>query len=169
MFKVNVNNKYSFAVDIKSESEGKIDDKSTAWDIIEIKNGSFHIIKDHKSYSADIVKADYAEKSFVIMINGNKYTIVVKDKFDELLKTLGMDSLNSAKVNEIKSPMPGLVIDIRVSEGSVVKKGDAVIVLEAMKMENILKSPADGVVKKINVKKGTAVEKNQVLIAFNSD
>jgi biotin carboxyl carrier protein len=47
-----------------------------------------------------------------------------------------------------------------------VKKGDALLVLEAMKMENILKSPADGKVKKISVKKGMAVEKNQVLIEF---
>lgn len=166
MYKVNVNNKYSFAVDLRSENEGKINGRDTAWDIIEIKNGSFHVIKDHKSYTAEVVKADHAEKSFVISINGNRYTISVKDKFDELLKTLGMDNLNSAKINEIRAPMPGLVLDIKVSEGSSVKKGDAVVVLEAMKMENILKSPADGVVKKINVKKGTAVEKNQVLINF---
>jgi biotin carboxyl carrier protein len=78
-----------------------------------------------------------------------------------------MDKLHSAKVNELKAPMPGLVLDIVVSEGQEVKKGDALVVLEAMKMENILKSPADVVVKKISVKKGTAVEKNQVLVLFN--
>ncbi len=77
-----------------------------------------------------------------------------------------MDSLNSSKVNEVKAPMPGLVLDIRVSEGDEVKKGDPILVLEAMKMENIIKSPTDGVIKKINVKKGLAVEKNQVLINF---
>lgn len=166
MYKINVNNKYAFAVEVKSQNEGKVNDKAAAWDVIEIKNGSFHVIKNNRSYTAEVVKADLAEKSFLISINGTKYTLSVKDKFDELLKTLGMDNLNSNKVNEIKAPMPGLVLDIRVSEGSPVKKGDAVVVLEAMKMENILKSPADGIVKKINVKKGTAVEKNQVLINF---
>lgn len=166
MYKINVNNKFAFAVEIKSQSEGKVNDKTATWDIIEIKNGSFHVIKNNRSYTAEVVKADFAEKSFLISINGTKYTLSVKDKFDELLKTLGMDNLNNSKVNEIKAPMPGLVLDIRVSEGSQVKKGDAVVVLEAMKMENILKSPADGIVKKINVKKGTAVEKNQVLINF---
>jgi biotin carboxyl carrier protein len=74
--------------------------------------------------------------------------------------------MNASKVNEIKAPMPGLVLDVRVSEGEAVKKGDAIIVLEAMKMENIIKSPTDGIIKKISVKKGVAVEKNQVLIHF---
>lgn len=166
MYKIKVNNKRVFSVELKSKNEGGINDKPVSWDIIEIKNGSFHVIKDHRSYTAEVVKADHAERNFVISVNGTKYTIEVKDKFDELLKTLGMDNMNSNKVNEIKAPMPGLVLDIRVGEGTIVKKGDAVVVLEAMKMENILKSPADGVVKKINVKKGTAVEKNQVLISF---
>jgi biotin carboxyl carrier protein len=77
-----------------------------------------------------------------------------------------LDNLNSKKVNEVKAPMPGLVLEIRVNVGDAVKKGDAILVLEAMKMENILKSPTDGTVSKINVKKGIAVEKNQVLINF---
>jgi len=62
--------------------------------------------------------------------------------------------------------MPGLVLNILVEEGQDIKKGDALIVLEAMKMENILKSPADGKVKKVSVKKGVAVEKGQILIEF---
>jgi acetyl/propionyl-CoA carboxylase alpha subunit len=167
MYKINVNNKYDLAVELASDNKGgNLNGKDIAWDIVEITNGSFHIIMNNVSYTAEVVKADYTEKSFVISVNGTKYTLNVKDKFDELLKTLGMDKLSSGKVNEIKAPMPGLVLDVRVSEGSTVKKGDAVVVLEAMKMENILKSPTDGVVKKISVKKGTAVEKNQVLINF---
>jgi biotin carboxyl carrier protein len=66
----------------------------------------------------------------------------------------------------MKAPMPGLVLDIKVATGDVIKKGDAVVVLEAMKMENNLKSPGDGTVKKVSVNKGQAVEKNQVLIEF---
>ncbi|HEY6161052.1 MAG TPA: biotin/lipoyl-containing protein [Bacteroidia bacterium] len=147
-------------------SAGKVDGKAFEWDVIEIKDGSFHVIKNDHSYSVEVVKADHEAKSFVIAVNGNKYTLEVKDKYDELLHSLGMDNLASGKVNEIKAPMPGLVLDVRVGEGHEVKKGDAVLVLEAMKMENILKSPTDGIVKKINVQKGTAVEKNQVLILF---
>ncbi len=166
MLKVKVNNKNEHVIEFTDAKAGIIDAKPFEWDVIEVKEGSFHVIKDNRSYNVEVVKADYAEKSFVISVNGNKYQLNVKDKFDELLKSLGLDSMNTSKVTEIKAPMPGLVLDLRVNEGDSIKKGDPVLVLEAMKMENILKSPADGVIKKINVKKGQAVEKNQVLINF---
>ncbi|MBL7882808.1 MAG: acetyl-CoA carboxylase biotin carboxyl carrier protein subunit [Bacteroidia bacterium] len=167
MLKVKVNNKQEHQVVFENETSGTIDGQAFLWDIIEVKNGTFHVIKNNKSYTVELLKAEPAEKSFLVKVNGNKYQLNVKDKFDELLKSLGMDNLNANKVNEIKAPMPGLVLDIRVSEGDEVKKGDAILVLEAMKMENILKSPTDGTIKKINVKKGVAVEKNQVLINFS--
>jgi biotin carboxyl carrier protein len=166
MLKVKVNNKNEYNVVFENPAKGTIDGKSFEWDVIEVKNGSFHILKDHKSYNLEVIKADAAEKTFLVSVNGNKYQLDVKDKFDELLKSLGFDNLNAKKVNEIKAPMPGLVLDVRVSVGDTVKKGDPIIVLEAMKMENIIKSPTDGTVSKINVKKGVAVEKNQVLINF---
>jgi biotin carboxyl carrier protein len=62
--------------------------------------------------------------------------------------------------------MPGLVLEVRVKVGDTVKKGDPLLVLEAMKMENILKSPADGIIQKVHVQKSAAVEKNQTLINF---
>jgi biotin carboxyl carrier protein len=166
MLKVKVNNQKEHTIVLGNTSGGTIDGTSFEWDVIEVKNGSFHVIKDHHSYNVEVIKADPAEKSFLVSVNGNKYQLNVKDKFDELLKSLGFDNLNASKVNEIKAPMPGLVLDIRISEGDEVKKGDAILVLEAMKMENIIKSPTDGTIKKINVKKGQAVEKNQVMINF---
>jgi biotin carboxyl carrier protein len=166
MFNVKVNNKDTHTISFKDNASGVIDDKEFSWDLIEEENRIFHIIKDHQSYMVEVIKADKIEKNFTIRVNGNKYQLDVKDKFDELLKSLGFDNLNARKVNEIKAPMPGLVLDLQVNEGDTIKKGDAVLVLEAMKMENIIKSPVDGVVKKINVKKGVAVEKNQVLIHF---
>ncbi|HNH66215.1 MAG TPA: biotin/lipoyl-binding protein, partial [Bacteroidia bacterium] len=71
------------------------------------------------------------------------------------------------KVNDLKAPMPGLVLDILVSEGQTIQKGDSLLVLEAMKMENNLKAINDAVVKKINVSKGDKVEKNTVLIELS--
>lgn len=167
MLKVKVNNKNEHSIAFEDANKGTIDGNPFAWDVIEVKNGSFHIIKDFRSYTVEVIKADPAEKSFLVSVNGNKYQLNVKDKFDELLKSLGFDDLNAKKVNEIKAPMPGLVLDVRVAVGDTVKKGDPILVLEAMKMENIIKSPTDGIVSKINVKKGIAVEKNQVLINFS--
>lgn len=166
MLKVKINNKDAHSIVLKDELSGTIDDKSFTWDVTDKENRIFHVIKNHKSYTVEVLKADWAEKNFSIRVNGNKYQVEVKDKFDELLKSLGFDNLNTSKVNEIKAPMPGLVLDVRVNEGDMIKKGDPVLVLEAMKMENIIKSPIDGTIKKINVKKGLAVEKNQVLVHF---
>ncbi len=166
MLKVDVNNKRVHAIAFDDLTNGTIDGEPFAWDIIEVKNGSFHVIKEHTSYNVEVIKADTIKKSFLIRVNGNNYHLHVSDQFDELLKKLGFDNLDAKKINEIKTPMPGMVSDIRVKIGDVVKKGDPLLVLEAMKMENIIKSTTDGIVKKINVTKGLAVEKNQVLICF---
>jgi biotin carboxyl carrier protein len=167
MLKVKVNNKKEYIIELNDASSGVVEGTPFIWDVLEVKGGSFHIIKNNISYNVEVVKANVEEKTFTIYVNGNNYQIQVKDKYDELLKNLGLDNLNLKKVNEIKAPMPGMVLDIRVEVGSVVKKGDPILVLEAMKMENIIKSPTDGVVSKINAKKGTAVEKNQLLVNFS--
>ncbi len=157
MLKAKVNNKYDFVIDEGSHK---------GIDLIEVKQGIFHIIKDNKSYNAEVLKANREEKSFVIRVNGNKYTVQIKDKYDNLLKELGIDVASALKVKEMKAPMPGLVVDVRVKEGGTVQKGDALVVLQAMKMENILKSPADATIKKIHIKKDDTIEKNQLLISF---
>lgn len=79
---------------------------------------------------------------------------------------MGIDLSAGPKVNDMKAPMPGLVLNVLVENGQTIKKGDAIVVLEAMKMENILKSPSDGIVKKVHVIKGDKVEKNQVMVNF---
>ena len=166
MLKVTVNNKTEHNIELNDANGGSLDGKDFQWDIIKVKDGSYHAIKDNKSYNVEVIKADATEKSFVLSVNGNKYQLHVKDKYDVLLKSLGLDNLTTNKIVNVKAPMPGLVLEIRVEEGVAVKKGEPILVLEAMKMENIIKSPTDGVVKKINVKKGLAVEKNQVMITF---
>lgn len=158
MLKVKVNTT-DFEID-----NGTINGTSFEWDLLDYKDGTFHIVKDHKSYRAALLKIDENSKSMLVSVNGNEYQVDIKDKYDILLEKLGMNNLSSAKVNNIKAPMPGLVFDIKVQEGDTIKKGDTVLVLEAMKMENMLKSPGEGVVKSIKVKKGEAVEKNQILV-----
>ncbi len=167
MYKLKVNNK-EFAIEFPANEPNiaVINGQRVELDLIEEKKNSFHLIKDFHSYTVEVVKADTIEKKFEIQVNGNVYGLDLKDKHDELLLQLGLDSLKSKKINEIKAPMPGLVLEARVKVGDIVKKGDPVIVLEAMKMENILKSPSDGIVKKITAEKGTVVEKNQVLVIF---
>ena len=135
------------------------------WDMVELREGSFHIIRNGKSFSAEVISAEPAEKAFVVKVNGNKYTIQVEDEFDQLAKSLGLNNTgSSAKAREIKAPMPGMVSQVLVEPGQKIKKGEAVIILEAMKMENALKATGDGVVKTVYAQKGMAVDKGQRLI-----
>jgi biotin carboxyl carrier protein len=164
MFKAIVN---EHAFEIQQEQETfVVNGQQLVLDIQQVGDQYFHILYKDKSYRAEIVKADKSTKTFTIKINGRLYPVQVKDKFDLLLEKMGMQNTASGKVNSIKAPMPGLIIDLKVKEGDHVKQNDPLLILEAMKMENIIKAPGDGVVKIVKVKKGNSVEKNQVLIEF---
>jgi acetyl/propionyl-CoA carboxylase alpha subunit len=164
MYKATVNKK---SFEIEPVDDGfQVDNRLVAWDIEPINETYFHILLDDKSYRAELVKADYTAKSFSIKVNGRVHIVEVKDRFDLLLEKMGMNATASGKVNNIKAPMPGLIIDLKVKAGDVVKTGDPLLILEAMKMENIIKCPGEAVVKSVKIKKGDSVEKNQVLIEF---
>jgi len=167
MYKAIINDKdFEIEFDSAQKNSGIINSEKFEINTVDLKDGHFNIIRDNKSYNAELVSFDIDEKTYKIKVNGNVYKVKIKDRFDLLLHSMGMDALATKKINELKAPMPGLVLDIRVKVGDSIKKGDSLVVLEAMKMENVLKSIADVVIKKINVEKGKAVEKNQVLISF---
>lgn len=164
MYKATVNQK-TFDI-VPDNGLFQVDGKPLSWDLAKISEGRFHIQLDRKGYNAEVVAVEKETKSFSFKINGRIYTVALKDKFDLLLEQMGMNSSASLKVNHVKAPMPGLIIDLRVKEGDTVKAGDPLIILEAMKMENIIKAAGDSVVKTVKVKKGDSVEKNQILIEF---
>ncbi len=137
-----------------------------SWDLVLLKSNLYHVIKDNQSFIVEVVKADYQTKQFTVKVNGQAFDLAARDRFDLLLKKLGMDKAANAKVSEVKAPMPGLLVSIKVTDGTEVKKGDTLVILEAMKMENALKSPIDGKVKTIKVKAGQNVDKNQVILQF---
>ena len=159
--------KKEFKVEIdQSLNSGVIDGDSFDWDVIQTKKNNYSIIKDNKSYNVEVLSVKPLEKSFLIKVDGIKYSLNAKDKYDELLHKLGMDNLVSKKVADLKAPMPGLVLEISVEVGQNVAKGDTLLILEAMKMENVIKSPTDGVIKSIAVVKTDTVEKNQLILNF---
>ncbi len=166
MFKALLNDKSEFSIE-KNGDTFLLNGKETTLNISKISGNRFHVIRDFKSYNIEIIEPDIANKKFRIKVNGTLHTIQLKDKLDQMLHLLGMDKVISHKANDIKAPMPGLVLKVLATEGQTVKAGEPVIILEAMKMENIIKSTGEGTIEKVVVKSGEKVEKNQVLIKIS--
>ena len=133
-------------------------------DVIKTAAGKFHVNFKNVNYTAEIIDADAHYKNITLRINGNIHTIKLSDKYDRLIDQLGLKNTTKLLSGNIKAPMPGLVLDILVQTGQEVKAGDKVLILEAMKMENVIIAPTDGVIKSINIQRGNAVEKNALLI-----
>lgn len=160
---------------IVQKVETELENKDGLWlpkdgsqcEITRLSENKIFMVVNGRSYTAILLEMDRATKTLEIMLNSKKATVQVKEPLDDLLHAMGLDKLASAKVENIKAPMPGLVLDVAVEPGAAVKKGDKVLVLEAMKMENIIKSAGDGIVARILVQKGQTVDKNQVLVEFS--
>ncbi len=159
-------NSYEIELNSQAADSALINGKSIQFDLIEVHDGTFHLLVDNKSYNLEAVDFNREEKTITVKVNGTNYPLQVKDKFDLLLEKMGLEDLATAKIAEVKAPMPGLVLDILVEPGKAIEKGDTLLVLEAMKMENSIKSPTEGTVKAVTVEVGKAVEKNAVLIEF---
>lgn len=164
MYSVTIN-KEIFKVE-KSGESFRVNDVPFHWDLEKINARTFRILRNHVSHSVELLNVDPERKLLTIKLNNKISEIVIKDRFDLLLEKLGMNITVETQIRDIKAPMPGLILDIKVKVGDSIKKGDPLLVLEAMKMENIIKSASDGEVKSISVNKGESVEKNQVLIQF---
>jgi len=143
-----------------------VNNQPLAWDVVAVGPGAFHILHEGRSYNAEVLSSEAETKTFAIRINGRTYPVRVQDRFDLLLDRLGMGQAAGSKLSQIKAPMPGLIVDIRVQPGQTVTKGDTVLILEAMKMENVIKAPGDATVKAVRVQPRENVEKNQVLVEF---
>lgn len=164
--KVKVNHNYSFDIDL-NQDEIKVNGEEVSVDSRNLGEGHGHFIFENKSYKMELVSENRAEKTAQVKVNGRVYQVAIEDQYDQLLKQLGLDNLQANKVKEIKAPMPGLVLNVLVTEGQEVAKGDSLLVLEAMKMENVIKSPTAGVIKRILVQKSAKVEKNEVMLQFS--
>lgn len=163
MYQVVINEKINKEITFDQE-EIQVDNEKIDWDLQQINANEYHLLYNNKSYRIEI--REEQNKLYSVKLNGKKVNAAVKDKLDLLLEKLGLDVGDAGKLQSIKAPMPGLIVDIKVKEGDEVQKGDMLLILEAMKMENVIKSPGEGKVKSVNVKQGDGVEKNQVMIQF---
>ncbi|MFD0975994.1 acetyl-CoA carboxylase biotin carboxyl carrier protein subunit [Salinimicrobium gaetbulicola] len=155
----------NFKVAVNKEMEFRFTkEQLDSLDLTKNSKTDFHVLKESRSFKATIQKSDFLNKTYSVKINSNIYEVNISNDLDLLIEDMGLSLAAAHVVNDIKAPMPGLILDVQVKEGDEVKEGDYLLVLEAMKMENTLTAPRDGVVKSVGVEKGQTVDKGQLLI-----
>lgn len=156
-YKVSVNNETKLSVNASLLED---------MDITSLGKHQFHLLRNHQSIHASIVEANLYEKKYVVKVNSTVYEVKIANPLDVLIEEMGLSLAKNQQVNELKAPMPGLLLEINVAVGDEVEEGQPLLILEAMKMENSLTSPRSGVIKTIAVTKGNTVAKNDLLIEF---
>lgn len=136
-----------------------------AVDLVRTGASSFSLVRNGRSHRVLVLKEDTENGTIRLRIGAHTYTVQVQDDRSRLMEALGLDKA-ALKVKEIKAPMPGMVLNILVKPGDAVKKNDPILILEAMKMENLIKAPGDALVTTIHAEKGRPVEKGQLLVSF---
>ena len=133
-------------------------------DLVRTSASSFHLICKNRSVNAHLLEADFSGKKLKLEVEGETFVIEIKDQLDQMLDSMGFNTASTKHIKDVKAPMPGLVLEVSVTEGQEVKEGERLLILSAMKMENSILLHADGVIKKIHVTAGQAVDKGQVLV-----
>ena len=121
----------------------------------------YSLVIDGKSYEAYVYAG---EEEWQVLLLGQQYPIRVEDERAKRLRSAGSGQIQESGEFQMKAPMPGLVIAIPVQEEQQITKGQVLVILESMKMQNELKSPRDGKVERIKVKVGESVEQRQILL-----
>lgn len=160
MLKANINDQ---SLDYTQEQIDQLDM------IYDANSNQYHILKDGKSHKAQLSHNNNNPKEITILLNGTEHTVTIKDTVDQMVDKMGLSVVEDATAGDILAPMPGLILDILVSAGDPISKGDSLLILEAMKMENVIKAEADGIVKSVCLAKGDSVEKNQLIIEIEAD
>jgi biotin carboxyl carrier protein len=124
----------------------------------------YSLLLDGKSHEAYVRESD---DDWQVLLRGRLYPAKVEDEREKRLRVAAGGGVVESGEFNLKAPMPGLVVAIPVSEGQEIKKGQVLLILESMKMQNELKSPRDGIINRIKVKAGESVEQKQVLLSVH--
>ncbi|MDB4292635.1 acetyl-CoA carboxylase biotin carboxyl carrier protein subunit [Maribacter sp.] len=133
-------------------------------DLHHITSNQYHVLKDHRAFDIQVLEMNVLTKTASIAVNGNRYDLKIDDAYDSMVEKMGLLANTAQKVSSIKAPMPGLIIEVMVQAGDAIEEGTPLLVLSAMKMENVLLSEGEGVIKSVAVKKDDAVDKGQLII-----
>ncbi|MBK8981147.1 MAG: acetyl-CoA carboxylase biotin carboxyl carrier protein subunit [Ignavibacteria bacterium] len=150
-------------VSISSDSKAVINGKEVEFNYKWLSPNVMILRIDNRNYYFSV--AENTDDNYTeINLDSILYKVICKSELDLLKEKLSGNKSGDSVKNEVVSPMPGIIKKLNVHEGQQIKKGDVLLVLEAMKMENEIKSKKDSVIKKICVEEMNSVEKNELLI-----
>lgn len=158
-------NDQTYVIEINDERHITVDGTVYEVDLVRIGDQPVYTLLINGQSHEGFVYEGEAADAWQVLLRGALYTVIVEDEREKRLRAAGgvTASAGSGEFN-LKAPMPGLVVAVPVAEGQVVEKGENLIILESMKMQNELKSPRAGTVTRVKVKAGDSVEHHQVLV-----
>ena len=160
---VTIINERRFEIEVDNDGRVLIDGEERDVDFLNLGGSLYSLITENKSFEAVI---DDDDGRIDVMMRGRLFEAQVLDERAMLLMQR-RGGLSSGS-GEVQAPMPGLIVDVTVAEGEAVAKGQTVIILESMKMQNELKSPIAGVARAIYAVAGQAVDKNDLLLEIKA-
>ncbi|MBN1429601.1 MAG: biotin/lipoyl-binding protein [Anaerolineae bacterium] len=162
-YEVIVNNQ-KYTLEVNQEGKITVDGQETLVEFSRIGDSGLYLLLVNNESFEGLVEEH--EDLWQVVFRGNLYDVQVNDERAQLMRGRAHMSVPDSGELPVKAPIPGLVINIPVEIGQEVSKGDNLVILESMKMENELKAPRDGRVERINVEVGNSVEQHQTLLVL---
>ena len=157
-------NGQTFEIEINEDGRILVNGEARAIDFRVLREGELYsLLLDHDSFEAVV---EEREDGYHVLMTGDLYEVQVTDERSRRLASAFMAFGDTAGEVVIRAPMPGMIVRVPVVEGQAVAKGETLVILESMKMENELKAPRDGTIRHVNVKAGDSVEQNKVLMTI---
>ena len=154
-----------FIVEIVDDKHVRVDDKLYEIDFETVSGQPvYSLIVDGRSHESYVQRGD---DNWQVLLRGRLYPVTVEDEREKRLRVAAGAGVEESGEYHLKAPMPGLVVAIPGEEGQEIKKGQVLLILESMKMQNELKSPRDGIVNRIKVRAGESVEQKQALLSVH--
>jgi biotin carboxyl carrier protein len=152
-----------FLVEIIDEKHVSVDGKVYEVDFETVSGQPvYSLIVDGKSHESYVAQGD---NNWQVLLRGRLYPVTVEDEREKRLRSAAGAGVAETGEFHLRAPMPGLVVAILVEEGQQITKGQVLLILESMKMQNELKSPRDGAIGRVRVKPGETVEQKQTLLS----
>jgi biotin carboxyl carrier protein len=153
-----------FTVEIIDEKHVTVDGKVYEIDFESVAGQPvYSLIVDGRSHESYIYQGD---DNWQVLMRGRLYPVRVEDEREQRLRAAAGGRLAETGEFHLRAPMPGLIVTIPVAEGQAVKRGEVILILESMKMQNELKAPRDGTIGRIRVRPGESVEQKQTLLSM---